>query len=184
MDLFGWLKGKARQTAGERKRWKDAWTAAIDSADGSQVEPLRAALAPLQEQAGDDVEVELEMLDGLEQLAAVHGASALPIVETQHRVIAGERCHFSAPASLPDDPSQASGRVLFTPSRSIFVGGARTQPLAWHTVKDAIRAERDVLFVRGDGSAAAHLRFNTYGDAVLARYLALRLKGARPTRDL
>ena len=184
MDVFGWLKGNARKTTSERKRWKDAWTAAIDREDGGQVEPLRAALDSLQQQPADDVEVELEMLDALEQLAAVRGAGTLPRVETQHRVIAGERCHFSAPASLPDDPAQASGRVLFTPSRSIFVGGARTQPVAWHAVKDAIRAERDVLFVRADGSAAAHFRFNTYGDAVLARYLALRLKGARTTRDL
>ncbi len=160
---------------------------AIGAEDASRAATLRAELGELSLAAGDDNEVELEMLDALDRLASLQRETtggALPAVETQHRVLAGDRCHFSAPASLPDDPAQASGRVLYTAARSFYIGGGHPQPVAWHGVRDVIQAERDVLLVRTDGSAAAHFRFNSFSDAVAAAFLARRLKGTPGTRAL
>lgn len=184
MSILGWLRGKRRGDDRERDAWRRSWSAAVEANDVSVIATLRDALQPLQ-RPDEDIEVEVEMLDALEQLAAIHPPHDLPVIETQHRVVAGETCHFTAPASLPDDPNQASGRVLFTAARSIFVGGgSKTQPLPWHAVKDVVRSERDLLLLRPDGSASAHFRFNTYGDAVVAAYLARRLKGSKGTRVL
>ena len=187
MKLFGWIKGKDSSGGTERRRWRDAWMAAVVAEDGSRADTLRAELKGLPLGPVDDNEVELEMIEALERLASLAGETAagvLPVVETQHRVLGGDRCHFTAPASLPDDPSQSSGRVLFTGARTFFVGGSQPQPVPWHAVRDVIHSERDVLLVRADGTAAAHFRFNSYGDAVAAAFLARRLKGSKGTRTL
>ena len=186
MKLFGWIRGKDSSGGTERRRWREAWMEAVVAEDGSRAAALRAQLDGLPLAPGDDNEVELEMIDALERLALLvsETAGGLPVVETQHRVLGGDRCHFTAPASLPEDPSQPSGRVLFTGARTFFVGGNHPQPVAWHAVRDVIHAERDVLLVRADGTAAAHFRFNSYGDAVAAAFLARRLKGAKGTRTL
>ena len=160
---------------------------AVHAEDASRAAALKADLDGLPLGAGEDNEMELEMMDALDRLASLQqetAAGPLPTVETQHRVLAGDRCHFSAPASLPDDPAQASGRVLFTGGRSIFVGGGQPQVLAWHTVREVIQAERDMMMLRADGTPGAHFRFNTFGDAVAAAFLARRLKGTRGTRTL
>jgi hypothetical protein len=181
--LLSLFSGRRDGGDGSRDAWRREWTHAIDAEDVSLLEPLRRQLDTLNA-PGEDVEVELEMLDGLEQLGTLLAAESLPIVETQHRVVAGDVCHFTAPASLPDDPAQASGRVLFTASKSIFVGGSRPQPVPWHSLREVIRSDRDVLFVRADGSALAHFRFNTYADAVVAAHLARRLRAGKGTRVL
>ncbi|HEX4935301.1 MAG TPA: hypothetical protein VFV33_19105, partial [Gemmatimonadaceae bacterium] len=106
----------------------------------------------------------------------------LPVIETQHRMVAAEGCHFTAPASVADEASQASGRVLVTPTRVVFVGAGRTQVTAWHAVRDVVRFERDVVLVRADRTAAARFRFNTYGDAVVTAFLAAHFKEARRPR--
>lgn len=188
MKLFGWIKGRDGGSGKDRRRWREAWAAAVAAEDAARAETLKRELQSLTVTAGDDNEVELEMLDALERIAVLRhqtAGGALPEVETHHRVLAGDRCHFTAPASLPDDPVQASGRVLFTAARCVFVGGGgRPQPAAWHAVREVIQAERDVLLVRADGTATAHFRFNTYGDAVAAAFLARRLKGTRGTPTL
>lgn len=186
MKLFGWIKGRESQNERERRRWRQAWTEAMAAEDAGRAATLRASLEGLQVEKGDDIEVELEMLDALEQLGRlreVAAAGSLPLVETHHRVVAGEICHFTAPATLPDDPSQASGRLLFTAARAIFVGGGRPLAIAWHAVRDVIQTDRDLLLVRAENSAS-HFRFNTYGDAVAAAFLARRLKGSRGARGL
>lgn len=71
----------------------------------------------------DDLEIEEEMLDGLRQLLELERelrASHLPRVETSHRVVGSDRCHFSAPVSMPDDPAQPTGRLLLTSTRAAF----------------------------------------------------------------
>ena len=106
MGLFGWLKRGNDNQARAREQWRKDWAAALESEDGSRVEALRAQLD--QRSGVDDVEMELEMLDALEQLVRLRAETAggtLPLVETGHRIIGTEVCHFSAPASLPDDPS-------------------------------------------------------------------------------
>jgi hypothetical protein len=186
MRLTGWLK--RRQSEAERRRgeWRGAWSTALESEDGQRLDELRERL-PALEGHGSDIEIELEMLDALERLVRLRGdlgAGALPVVETHHRVIGGERCHFAAPASLPADPAQPSGRVLFTPSRALFVGSGKSTAVAWHAVPHIVRQERDLVLARADATGGAHFRFNTYADAVVAGFLARRLRGARPDRVL
>jgi len=180
MNLFGWLKWKEKGAGTPLAQWRTAWTAAIEGGSATDDELRRRleALAP----AEPDVEIELEMMDALEQLRTAQqaaAAGALPTIETGHRVIGAERCHFSAPASLPADQVQAAGRVLLTGTRAVFVGGGRTAVCAWHAVHAVARIERDLLLARADGSAAAHYRFNNFADAVVSAFLAGQLKGAR-----
>jgi hypothetical protein len=125
------------------------------------------------------------MLDGLDQLREVQrtvSSGGLPLVDTQHRVIGTERCHFTAPASIAEDHAQSTGRVLLTASRAVFVGAGRTSMTAWHQVHEVARIGRDVALVRADGSPAAHFRFNSYGDALVCAYLARHLRPARRPR--
>ncbi|MEO5897745.1 MAG: hypothetical protein ABIS06_18805 [Vicinamibacterales bacterium] len=127
----------------------------------------------------EDLEVEEEMLDALQHLSYLQtnvGDGPLPAIETHHRVVGSDACHFSAPASLPDDPAQPSGRVLLTSARSLFLGGVQGSTVPWHSIRDVLRLERDVLLVGADGSPAAHFRFNSFTDAVTATFLARRLK--------
>ena len=180
--MFGWLRGSKRQAEEPLSAWRTACAAALEGDRSLPLEELRRRLASAAETEAD-VEVENEMLEALERLQALEDAGTLPVVETQHRVIGGDACHFTAPASLPDDPGQASGRVLLTPARAIFVGSGRSAATAWHAVHQVARLDRDVLLVRADGTAAAQFRFNTFGDAVESAYLARRLKGG-PSRRL
>ena len=181
MNFFGWFSGSSRND-GRRvalAAWRRQWAAAVESAgpEATLREQLEALSAP-----DVDVEVEMEMLDGLEQLRGAQRAAAggtLPVVETHHRVIAGDTCHFTAPASLPSDEQQATGRLLLTSGRAVFVGGGRTSAAPWHAIQEIVRVERDVLLLRADRSPAAHYRFNTYGEAVRCAFLAGRLRRAR-----
>ena len=182
MKLFGWF-GRSPSAARDAalSDWRRSWAAALDTADDDTTAALRRQLDALAAPEVD-LEVELELLDALEQLRDARRAAAsgpLPVVETHHRVIGSDTCHFTAPASLPSDPQQAHGRLLLTSVRAVFVGGGRTAATPWHGVHEVARVERDVLFVRADRSAAAHFRFNTYGDAVLCAFLAGRLRRAR-----
>ena len=184
--MIGWLKRKEPEARKRRREWRNIWHAAIESDDGGRLDELRGGL-PVLESDGNDVEIEIEMLEAMEQLAQVRHAVAegvLPVIETHHRVIGAEACHFTAPASLPTDPAQASGRVLFTPSRSLFIGGGRTANLPWHAVLHVVREDRDLLLARAAGADGAHFRFNNYADAVVSAFLARRLKAARSTRVL
>ena len=183
MKLFSWLRGEAREPD-KLAGWRQAWQRAIDTPGNDDLVTLRRELEQCTPADGD-VEIELEMLDALEQLRHFqqHAASGtLQVIETQHRMVAAERCHFSAPASAPDEAAQTSGRVLITPTRIVFVGAGRTQVTAWHAVRDVVRIGRDVAFVRADRSSAAQFRFNSYTDAVVTAFLAAHFKDARRPR--
>lgn len=176
MTLFGWLKQKEIGPGPAVRQWRTEWARALEG-PGTDDERLRQALHSLVG-SEPDLELETEMLEALDALRAMQrrvADGALPMVETHHRVIGTDRCHFTAPASLPADQAQPAGRVLLCGSRAIFVGGGRTSATSWHAVREVVRSERDVLFVRGDGTAAAHYRFNTYGDAVVCAFLARQL---------
>ena len=181
MKFFGWIPGSKKQDerAAALSAWRQQWAAALD--DQTSPVSLREQLDALTT-ADLDVEVEIEMLDGLEQLREAQRAAAggtLPVIETHHRVIGADRCHFTAPASLPSDDQQANGRLLLTSARAVFVGGGRTSAAAWHMVHEIVRLERDVVLLRADRSPVAHYRFNTYGDALLCAFLGGRLRRAR-----
>ena len=157
--------------------WRRRWERAAELRDTDAAAELRLALTT-DAALGEDLEIEHEMADGLDRLIALATelqAGRVPRLETSHRVVGGDACHFSAPASLPDDPSQPSGRVLLTSSRAVFVGGAKLTAITWHAVRDAARVHRDVLLIRS-ADDGLRLRFNTYGDAMEAAALAAHLK--------
>lgn len=181
MKLFGWFSNRTQNDA--LQRWRDAWAAAIDGPSTSDAD-LRAQLEALSA-TEPDVEVELEMLDALDALRTMQRAltnGGPPVVETHHRVIGSEACHFTAPASLPSDQAQASGRLLLTGSRAVFVGGGRTAATPLHQVQHVARLQRDVLLARADRTPLAHFRFNTYADAIVCACLADHLKPVRRPR--
>src|SRR5688500_3136761 len=118
-----WLGTVTSPADAARQSWREAWAAAAAQPDCGRVQPLQTELEAL---ALPEEEIELERVM-LEGLAALRGqlarlAAGLPIVETGHRVIGPEACHFSAPAFMPDEPSQPAGRLLFTGARAVFVG--------------------------------------------------------------
>jgi hypothetical protein len=190
MGLFDWLKRRGVPRQDSRLRgWRHAWAqaaAATCDQDG-HIARLAAELDGFG-LPSEDVEIEQEMLEALrdrEQLRASVRTSGLPMVETGHRVVRGEPCHYSAPASMPDEIGQPSGRLLLTGSRAIFVGGAKGVSAAWHTISEAAHHERDVLLVRNGPDQACRFRCNSYGDALRAAFIAGELLTAhrrpRPT---
>jgi hypothetical protein len=186
MGLFGWLK---REMPADRhsglRAWRQAWHAAAQasSVDTAEVVALRASLDRLG-LPEDDLEIEREMLDGLDRrtaLASSIAESGLPAIPTGHRIVGTEICHFSAPVSVPDDPAQPTGRLLLTSGRAIFQGGPRGTTIAWHTVSDAAHVDRDLVIATISRESLHRFRCNTYADAMCAAYLA-RLLSPRSRR--
>jgi hypothetical protein len=184
MGLFGWLKKTADGGGdGEARAWRDAWTAAVASLDPAAVGPLEAALRRTPPFA-DDLEIEEEMLDALRQLLALAPeleAGRLPLVDTSHRVVGADRCHFSAPVSMPDDPAQPTGRLLLTSARVVFAGGARTPALPWHATREVIQSGRDLLFVyrSAQGDDGHRFRCNSFTDALCGAAITRHLIRSR-----
>ena len=90
---------------------------------------------------------------------------------------------MEAANSMPDEPSQPSGRLLLTARRAIFVGGARGVSAAWHSVMQSLHDERDLLLVRVDRDTIHRFRCNSFGDALKAAFIARALvAAARPPR--
>jgi hypothetical protein len=182
MGLLRWLKLQTRsETESKLDEWRRAWQAACASVDGARVGSLTASLQELQ-LPEEEIEIEREMLAGLEQLVLLHGdvaAKGFPILETGHRVVGTDRCHFSAPASMPDDPAQPSGRLILTNARAIFAGGARATTLPWHAVADVLQQDRDVILVRHDRETLYRFRCNVFADALSAAFLARALSRRR-----
>ena len=185
MGLFGWLTGKNNNDG--VRTWREAWARAVAALDADAVAALEADLRR-QPPLAADVEVEEEMLEALRQVLAVErdlAAARLPVVETTHRVVGADRCHFSAPVSVPDDPAQPTGRLLLTSTRAVFAGGARTPALPWHGVREIVQTGRDVIFVlgrAGDGDGQ-RFRCNSYAEALcgaaIARHLVRQARSPR-----
>ena len=185
MGLLRWLKGKSApwQERSELDGWRREWRTACAEPSAERVASLARSLDGLG-LSEDDAEIEREMLEGLEHLVALHASivsGQLPRVETGHRVVGTDTCHFSAPSSMPDEPSQPSGRLLLTSARAIFVGGARAVTVPWHAIVEVLDADRDVIFVRHDRQTFYRFRCNIYGDALSAAFLA-RTLAARQRR--
>ena len=128
MGWFDWMRrggaGDQRSSSGGR-----TGTAACAAPRATRRTALRARLRRRSGRDDERYEIEREMLDGLEavaELSATVSASGLSPIATGHRAVGGDRCYFSAPASLPDDPAQPSGTLLLTEARAIFVGGSRS----------------------------------------------------------
>jgi len=150
--------------------WRDANAVALQPTREG-LDGLRARLAA--EAELDERERQIEMLEGLDHLSLVIAPAAMPVLDTQHRVIGSDACHFMAPVSAPDH-GDAIGKLFLTSQRVIFAGGASIA-WPWHRVRRVARHERDVLFEGGD-TLALRLRCNSYGDALAAAAIGERLR--------
>lgn len=180
MRWFDWLK---RGNGGDPRvaQWRQEWEQACATPSREQIDLLRGRL---QELGPDDerYEIELEMLEGLEAVAELFAdvsTNGLRPIVTGHRAVGHDRCYFSAPASLPDDPAQPSGTFLLTEARAIFVGGARSLTVPWHSVTRCLRQDRDLVLIRATQQDLHRLRCNSFGDALRAAFLAREVTNRR-----
>jgi hypothetical protein len=125
----------------------------------------------------DDVALELEMVDGLIEVLELRRRAALgcplPVVETSHRALAAEPCHFVAPVFRPDAPGDAGGKLFFTARRLLYLGSPSTS-LSWAHVTALTDVDRDlVVRVRPDGVRT--FRCNSYVDTLRGAYIASQL---------
>lgn len=178
MGLLRWFRKN-----GAVREWRQRWATAVSAPDAAAVAELEAALRS-QPPIARDLELEEEMLDALRQLLELTrdlDAARLPIVETTHRVVGNDLCHFSAPVSVPDDPAQPTGRLLLTSRRAAFAGGGRVPSLAWHAVREVVQNGRDMLLV-ATGETIVRFRCNSFPDAVRGAAIARHLvRHARKT---
>jgi hypothetical protein len=117
------------------------------------------------------------MLDGLRDAIAFAGRvtrEGLPWLDTQHRVLAGEPCRFSAPATRVDATEGVAGKLFLTDARALFLGAA-VMALPWVSVARIVCDARDVVFA--GAQRRHHFRFNSFADALRAAWLADRLIG-------
>jgi hypothetical protein len=187
MGVFRWFKGKG--AGGEDPRltaWKHAWVQACDAPSAALVAELTRNLNVLN-LPEEEIEIEREMLAGLDELVKLHDAvtqQGLPVLQTGHRIVGREPCHFSAPCSMPDEPSQPGGRLMFTSVRAIFAGGATSITVPWHAVAKVLPQHRDVLLIRRDRETLYRFRCNVFGDALTAAFLARTLSSRRGSTTL
>jgi hypothetical protein len=183
--LFGNSATRARESQLFEYRAQLESAAQRDAATGSWLGLQNGLLGRLAARAEelslteDDGAVELEMLDGLQQLSALVQTverDGLPVVETQHRVIAGETCRFSAPATRFGESAGAdgtSGRLFLTDRRVVFLGPSVVSA-AWPSFAVVGRNGRDLML--SGASRRFHFRLNTFADAMRAAWLSERLR--------
>ena len=174
--MFRRLLGRVAPAQPDTSAWWREANALADSPDAGRIAALRAQIADAVK-APDAAELQEEMIEGLERLLALAQQSVLPVIATQHRVIGNELCHFIAPISLIEQVD-ASGKLFATAERLVFAAGTVRQ-WPWHAIPSITRVERDVVIDLRGRPAAARLRANTYGDALLLVALAERLRGNR-----
>lgn len=180
MGLLGWIKTRVSRDDRRLQDWRQAWRKASTEPTPDHVRSLRHQLDALG-LPEDDLEIEREMLDALAAvlaLAATVAESGLPILETGHRIVGPDVCHYTAPVSMPDEPSQPSGRLILTSARAIFVGG-RGVTVPWHAIAQVLHTDRDLLLVRRGQPSLYRFQCNTFADAMCAAFLARRLGEAR-----
>lgn len=183
MGLFGWFRKQAEGSSEDPrlKQWRARWRAAVENGNGGGADELGRELHALA-LSEEDVEIEREMLDGLQalgRLALTVETSGMPVVPTGHRVVGSDTCHEAALASMPDEPGQPAGRLLLTSARAIFIGGGTSTAVPWHAVSQVVQDERDLLLIRGDRQRVYRFRCNAYADALCGAFLSRRLVAAR-----
>ena len=148
--------------------WRDADRAA-DAPSAAAVDRLAAAIGDSTEV--DVIEQQEEMIEGLRHLKHVFALENLPVLESQHRVIGADTCHFMAPVTLAGQDT-APGKLLLTSRRIIVVsGGVRSRP--WHAIRRLSRSGRTVIAASDD--TILEVQCNSYGDALVAHHIASRL---------
>jgi hypothetical protein len=182
MDLFRWLRHRRPKEDPRLTRWRRDWYLAVEAPSAPDVTRLRSTLDSFGA-TDDDVEIEREMLEGLGQVVELQStvaAAGLPAIDTGHRVVGTDVCHFIAPASKPDDPTQPSGRLILTNRRALFVGSSAAA-LPWHAVGDVAYAHRDIVLVRTGGEITHRYRCNSFGEALRGSFIARELIRLRTT---
>jgi len=190
MGLLGKLFGRTSNNGDRVRAWRESWANAVAARDAAALAALDAALRQTPPIA-DDLEIEEEMLEGLRHVLELErdlAAARLPLVDTTHRVVGVDRCHFSAPVSMPDDPAQPTGRLLLTSTRAVFAGGSRTPAMPWHAAREVLQRDRDLLFVRAAAADGYRFRCNSFSDALCGAAIARHLmrsarKGLTHTPD-
>jgi hypothetical protein len=171
--MFRRLLGRVAPAQPDTSAWWREANALAGTPDAERIAALRAQMADAAK-APDVAELQEEMIDGLERLLALAQQTVLPVIATQHRVIGSELCHFIVPVSLIEQVD-AAGKLFATAERLVFAAGTVRQ-WPWHAIQTVTRVERDVLIDMRGRPAAARLRTNTYGDALLLVALAERLR--------
>lgn len=186
MGLVDWFRrNRASDEDPRLTAWRTSWAAAAASGDAAAAGPLDRELAALG-CPDDEIEIEREMLTALHDLGTLTASvqlDGLPTVVTGHRIIRDERCHFTAPVSMPDDPSQPGGRLFLTDRRAAFAGGAVSSSVAWHRVADVLAVERDLVLIGAGQAMLSRFRCNSFSDALCAAFLARELSGAPRQRQ-
>jgi hypothetical protein len=181
MGLVEWFRrNRAPDEDPRLTAWRKSWTAAAASGDGAAAGPLGRELDELG-CPHEEIEIEREMLGALIDLAALTTSvkrDGLPAIVTGHRIIRDERCHFTAPVSMPDEPSQPGGRLFLTDRRAAFGGGAASSSVAWHRVSEVIAIERDLMLIGASQAMLSRFRCNSYSDVLCAAFLARELSSA------
>jgi len=178
-----WFKRGAAREDPRVRRWRESWASSEPTAERAVIARLAGEL----EQIGlpdEEIENEREMLQALidrDDLSSATRAGGLPRVETGHRVVRGEPCHFSAPATLVDETAQPAGRLLLTSGRVIFVGGGASVAIPWHAFSAAAHADRHLVLVQSGGAVAYRFRCNSYTDALCAAFIGREILAARRT---
>jgi hypothetical protein len=150
---------------------------AIERQDGERLDALRRRPGELS-LSEDDAASELEMIDGgldlleLVRLTTVEGRP--PVIETGHKAIGADRCHFVAPASLAAAHGEHTGKLFLTDQRVVFLGGATTT-VPWSGIREIALQDRDLVMVRSGGELY-RFRCNTWSDAMRAEYIARWLR--------
>jgi hypothetical protein len=184
MGWLGWLRGRKSVGGDPRlKTWRAAWQEACADPSATRLQTLTSQLTALG-LPEEEVEIEREMLAGLDELVTLHSsvsAGTLPVIQTGHRVVGIDACHFSAPCSMPDEASEPSGRLILTSARAIFAGGATSIAVPWHAVAKVLQQHRDVMLIRRDRETLYRFRCNAFADALSAALLARTLSSRRPS---
>ena len=152
--------------------WAPWWEAAEEAASSPSPDAIARLERALADAApGEDVESQQEMIDALRRLLELAGAERLPVIDSQHRVVGTDVCHFMAPVTLGEADS-TPGKLFLTSRRLVIVtGGVTARP--WHAVRQVSRLGRRLAV--GAGESALVIQCNSYGEAIAAHHVAVRL---------
>jgi hypothetical protein len=163
------LFGRGPKSPDTSRWWQEAETLATEEAP-IDITALRAALAI---DAPDELEQQLEMIDGLEQLAALRASASLPSVTTQHRVIGADRCHMILPVTTSGETSAPA--TLFLTSTRLVIATGRARAWPWQRVR-LVRTGRELSVVVSGFDVVVRVQCNTYATALCAAAAAERLR--------
>lgn len=126
----------------------------------------------------EDVELELEMLQGARDLLALEDdvrTQGLPAIAHQHKAIGTERCHFVASASLVGADGDRPGRLFLTERRLVFLATPLVA-VTWGGVTRVVDEGRDLIVAAPVRPGGLRFRCNSISEARCGRWLSDRLR--------